>query len=599
MPPNPFLHRGPFPLGAISMAGSDITVTSEDGRIWAGARHLAIGALVALGLVAALSALACAQTEPPASGDWVVADPTAISGREVLLDGNLTVTGTGSLTLTDVDLVLDVTTPGGLAITVEAGGTLHLYDKDHDGATGGDATTVSSADPSMHYKWTCQAGSHLLISASTVRDCGHAEKFPEYTGDELPGLVIGTDDALVENSTFMGCVFGICADNAAPVIRDSTFMDNELCGVYITFGATRVERCSFSNSSTCVLSRSNIAIIKRCTCEDSAVGVLIRGTRGSRVTDCTVNSCGEGINVSASASVIVEGARIEECTNGLIIEKDGLILVGNCTIRRSSSYGVVILRSSVNLTNVVIESSGAAGIFGESSSYNLMGCTLRGNVNAGVNDSKSAMHFYTTTFEDTHGDHLALVNRCGAWLFNCTFGQSDGLDIWLHEMSGLRAYNMTVDFSDVKVDDKAGLHIMREWRARVVDDGGKAPSSPVHLEVRDARLDLIFNATLGPDAKTAWAWNTWLLYTARGLLTVDGYLYLSPYNTTVTVGGKTHTSRLDLNATLDQVITIPGGGKSHKDTPGGWGVATAASVVMVASILKLGRGRRRRGRATC
>ena len=72
-------------------------------------------------------------TMPPATsnaeyinGDWIVTDTIVTQDKEIILNGNLTVTATGNLTLSNVTLRINQTANKTCTINVEAGGSLYI-----------------------------------------------------------------------------------------------------------------------------------------------------------------------------------------------------------------------------------------------------------------------------------------------------------------------------------------------------------------------------------------------------------------------------------------------------------------------------------------
>ncbi len=67
-------------------------------------RLIALLAIVTLLAMVAVALSASAQTNPPASGDWVISDSTTFSNRQITITGSIHIIGNGHLSLTDVDL---------------------------------------------------------------------------------------------------------------------------------------------------------------------------------------------------------------------------------------------------------------------------------------------------------------------------------------------------------------------------------------------------------------------------------------------------------------------------------------------------------------
>ncbi|NOQ53512.1 MAG: hypothetical protein GQ558_02775, partial [Thermoplasmata archaeon] len=72
----------------------------------------------------ALAMGAAAQTPPPVSGDWVISDATVYSNTNIDISGHITIRSGGSLTLTNVNIMIDFLTS--TQITVEPGATLNI-----------------------------------------------------------------------------------------------------------------------------------------------------------------------------------------------------------------------------------------------------------------------------------------------------------------------------------------------------------------------------------------------------------------------------------------------------------------------------------------
>jgi hypothetical protein len=96
-------------------------------------RAVIIVGLVALLSIALLALATSAQTNPPASGDWVISDSTTISNRGVSITGAVRVMGSGHLTLNNVDLRFTGTSAHEILVTTNARLTI----------SGGTVTTTS------------------------------------------------------------------------------------------------------------------------------------------------------------------------------------------------------------------------------------------------------------------------------------------------------------------------------------------------------------------------------------------------------------------------------------------------------------------------
>ena len=216
--------------------------------------------LVILGFLAlalgALATIAAAQTPPPASGDWVVADDTVLAGQSIVVRGGLTVASTGRLTLTDVDLEFACQTrqPG---ILVE--GELIIKDRDGDPASMSDATFISNADPEQDFNLTYADGSKGSVSCSL---------FKSVSIHVLAKSMVVTDSTIGS-----GRIGGIEAKGCDLKLEGTNFLKNLFWGVRVEGGSLRMDRCDLNDSVPfgLVLSSDVIASVHNCTFQRTSV----------------------------------------------------------------------------------------------------------------------------------------------------------------------------------------------------------------------------------------------------------------------------------------------------------------------------------------
>ena len=402
-------------------------------------------AMVAVAAVLVLSPPSHAQTEPPADGDWVVSDSTTIVGVDFILNGSVIVEPTGRLTLVDVVLRLNCSYPGEFNVTVEPGGELYMSDLDHDPATTTDATVVTSSR-GAHYLWFSRAGSKLRISASVVQDCGITVAYRR-------GMMVETSDAVIEDSTFTHCNYGVYVLSSSPVIEDCVLEANDGYGLYAYQGSARVERCTFRDNfdagawlvavqgmvlRDCTFadhewaglnaSASNLAV-ENCTfrnntwygarfylnCRGSLANCTVTGGsycgiylgEGSNLTvrGCTVSAvAGRGLWAYKSGAT-VDACACEGCDEGMFVYASPLDIT-NCSIARSRTNGVTVSDTTAfRLTGCSVEDSGNNGVFVGSlwtgrSSGDIQACDIVRNRRAGVFiQDRSTSDIDNTSFE--------------------------------------------------------------------------------------------------------------------------------------------------------------------------------------------------------
>ena len=89
----------------------------------------------------------------PALGDWVIATPTHVGNETIILNGNLTIMPTGSLTFHNVTLKMNCSVNGSYHINVTSGGSFYIYDLDNDNTTTFDASVITSNNPVLSFQF--------------------------------------------------------------------------------------------------------------------------------------------------------------------------------------------------------------------------------------------------------------------------------------------------------------------------------------------------------------------------------------------------------------------------------------------------------------
>ncbi len=368
------------------------------------------------------------QTDPPTTGDWTVSDDTLVKDAQIVMNGNLTVTRTGNLTLIDVVLMFNCSFTGQYHIQVDSFGRLTLKDEDHDPDTLQDATIVRALPSTYRYRWRCDKDSHLLISASVVRDCGR----------DNDGLFIATDDALIENSTITNGNLGIIVAYGSLRIEDSTIHGNHGYGIYVFFGSAMIKGCWLSGNidTAIVVEHSNDVVVRGCTIEDnyqggiygefssisvyncilsniSRYGLWFTDDSEGQVLRCIINDTGDfGMFVDGYSEILIEGCMIHDipgrglsirgstatvngtqvldCENDSLVVDDSLVEINGFESWSSGQTGIFLMNSDDFLVSdcLLIDNGGCGIIIGSTpkgwSSGLVRNCTIIGNTRAGI-----------------------------------------------------------------------------------------------------------------------------------------------------------------------------------------------------------------------
>jgi len=256
-----------------------------------------------------------AQTDPPASGDWTVSDTTVVSDRTVDLHGDLTVTSTGSLTLSNVTLRIFLSANGEHGIEVQTGGSLVIEDEDHLASTTSDASVIDSQPTSRSYFFIVRPGTSLRISYSFIYHCGHTGS----VGNTRMGLFVGTDDAHIEGTTIDDCLEGLVLDHAVITVSDSTISNCTYHGVDAT--------------------DSDVTLTRVVLADNGYEGARL--VRGDGLLDgCWVGGNRNGLQIRTGANVTINDTVVKGNADGLLMQIDANVIVTGSTFRGQGQYGI-------------------------------------------------------------------------------------------------------------------------------------------------------------------------------------------------------------------------------------------------------------------
>ena len=243
------------------------------------------------------------QTEPPTFGigNWTVSDVTVIEDDFVLMDGNVTVTSGGDLTLRNVTILFKCEWSMEHGLKVREGGTLRV-----------DNSTLSSSKLRVWWAFKALNGSTLRLLDSNVQECY--------------GVIIRTNDAIIERNAIDGGG-GLSLPAGAPPVRnctfsgfsgvstggawvvDCTFVGHSHRGINVVGGTTRIIRCTFRDMhSTGVRLYFGGAMMIDCSFEDSRRGVWAEeGCRPSSIVNCTFERVENAVSIANGYVEIVNG----------------------------------------------------------------------------------------------------------------------------------------------------------------------------------------------------------------------------------------------------------------------------------------------------
>lgn len=340
-------------------------------------------------LTLALSSSALAQTNPPAlgDGDWTVMDTTVISDWGVImLRGDLKVIDGGVLTLSNSTLLFVNSESGEHGLVVDNGSSIHIIE----------GSTVGSSRPNVAWTFVVEDGCTLEIRDSSIEECGKPSFGLRPDWKEL-ALYVGTADAVVENTSFLGGLAGLYFEEgviASPVrnctfenaygiitwgtsVEDCTFHDQTLYGVVFHGGTGgRIVRSTFEGVfATCIQAgfeyfepyelHTAQVVIEDCTFVQSVRAIRILTGSTAYISDCDIEGMErEGITAWEGAIVTVRDVNIANSTNAIlcsdgawmdwVITGRSQVLRGNVTLAGNITLGDRAILDLIDIRNLTM-----------------------------------------------------------------------------------------------------------------------------------------------------------------------------------------------------------------------------------------------------
>jgi hypothetical protein len=248
------------------------------------------------------------------TGDWLVGsgDDLMYANQTISLDGNLSLSDGGRLTLKNVTLILH----GGEFDPQEINvfdGTLVISDWDDDPATDWDMSMVMANDSEANYYFAAYEESTLTLSSTQIRDCG---RLFNLLGIQA-GVYVGTQNAIIKDTEIFFGYGGLFIDGVDITVEDSNIHDNTWIGVYVDHDASPV--------------------LLGCKIEDNLrEGLMVKDQSDVTVRDCSIRGNLRG--------AVVDGA---------FLTGHGTAISGNLELDISMPYF-----STVDLFNCTISTSG-------------------------------------------------------------------------------------------------------------------------------------------------------------------------------------------------------------------------------------------------
>jgi parallel beta-helix repeat protein len=298
---------------------------------------------------------------PPTQGEWIITNDTYLSNENLIIQGNITIENGGILTLDHTTLQLNGENYGDILIWVKEGGELNIINN----------SVLKQGDTQINYDFVFENGSRGSILNSTIRDCGWDDG---ETFQSTSGLLIESDDVIIENSILKKNFYGIIIVGASPIIKNNNITDNIKYGIFILTSTLEITGNDISLNPIGISSyRSELHLLDNDIFDNgdgskfyiSDVFITNGEISSNDPADCETGECsadetGKGVYVSFT-TLIMENVLVDENSEGLIAAYSELT-VRNSTFSRNSDDGILGENSQISLYNNIFSNNDGYGI---------------------------------------------------------------------------------------------------------------------------------------------------------------------------------------------------------------------------------------------
>ncbi|MBI5001709.1 MAG: right-handed parallel beta-helix repeat-containing protein [Euryarchaeota archaeon] len=284
-------------------------------------------------------------------GDWIVSDANVTQDKEIILNGNLTVTGTGNLTLSNVTLRINQTASGACSINVSSGGQLYINQ----------GCNITSNN--TYYYWFLVYGKIKFESSTLSR-----------THSQLPKLggihIYSYEGAYVGNSTFHDYNgAGMTIEYANATIFNTTFLDG-FRGIWGRYWSNiSVEGCTFVNCGDAGLRvASDVTMyVGNTTIRDGTDGIEAAFRTNLTVFNVTMLDNRDGVGgtgILLSYNSKVSAARLNATNNlyGIDMDYDSNATISDSVFRNDDTGIHLFSNCNATITNCTFSNNIYTGI---------------------------------------------------------------------------------------------------------------------------------------------------------------------------------------------------------------------------------------------
>ena len=274
--------------------------------------------------------------------NWIVDSLETYTNVTIILNANLSIENNGNLKFNNVELIINCNFDGDFYVEVKNGGKFYINDNDNNKATTNDATLIRSDQEDFEYLIYIREGAFFELKNSKLQDCGY--------DNSNPGLIINSDDVLIENNTLSNNFYGIYCNNANPTIKSNIIMNNEVYGIFCEQSASKIINNEISNNIYGINITINSAgiIEKNKIFENDEHGIICYQNSKPVIFDNQIYENGkDGISTYfiSNALTIINSTLTDNERNG-VYAKNSRITIDNSTITGSINYDFYLIDSS-------------------------------------------------------------------------------------------------------------------------------------------------------------------------------------------------------------------------------------------------------------
>jgi len=387
--------------------------------------------------------LVSAQTNPPESGDWTIADETTVEDETIHLTGaNIIIEEGGHLTLSNCTVIF-TNYPGRKGILVEEGGRLTALN------------STFTADPSdstyaFHvigdaYINGCDISSLAFPGLNTNMD-GFAKVIDTDIHDNTPigqGVTVEqSSGVLIRGCRIFNMSQGIFSQSLGTINIYDTEIFNHINGaMYIGDRAEAfLDNCHIHDINyTGIQGDDNTTLTINNTIIRGSIfnGFVLHGNCKTRITNSSIAKWGYGLNCYDNTHTTIRDTEIQGCdTYGVVAQADAFLKIADCDIYDNELGGINVIDSTnFRLVDSKFHNNFQYGFWAQhnSSSY-VMGCDFSGEHMTSLFMNGDAIVYMNDT-DIQGGEDNGLLAKGSSVLEakNCTLHDNDAIGLQLDE----------------------------------------------------------------------------------------------------------------------------------------------------------------------